>query len=114
MDADVKRYEAIVMDTGAVDDLIEAGLNVNGEATRRGDSLTYRVRCRNKEDLEAFQAQIGDKAAHWPDSSDVPEETAKELLEKQLGTKICRMIVDGDDQIILIDDKGGDNKHGTK
>ena len=96
-----KKYEAIIMSTMAVDALIEAALDVNGEVTRRGDSLAYQLRCNNREDLEKFQLQFDGEATHWHDSSDIPESTAQKLLADQLKVKIVRLFVDGTDQIII-------------
>ena len=97
----MKEYKAIVMSIKAVDDLIEAALDINGNVTRYGDSLYYRVKCKNKEELEKFQIRMGYKATHWNDSSDIPETTAKELLAERLGANIERVLIDGDEQIIL-------------
>lgn len=47
------------------------------------------------------------KFTHWARSSDMPESTALEILAERLGIKkIYRTFTDGDDQIILIDERG--------
>ena len=101
----MKTYKAIIMTTDAVDELIRTELDIKGKVTRYGDTLSYQVRGENADEMEKFQIRMAGRATHWHDTSDVPESTAKELLENRLGICIYRLFVSGYDQIILINDE---------
>lgn len=110
--AEFKKYSAIIMRMEAVDALMKAALGINGDVVRRGlDSLSYHIQFENKSEMERFhewaQETMPYKFTHWARSSDMPESTALEILAERLGIKkIYRTFTDGDDQIILIDERG--------